>query len=103
MKARYYFSDMDEESCYELSVIYEQMGEQGYDELTVFPAKMLIGHGVYWCSYFFEVGEVGLGCGKECEEYKPRNGKNGRCRYSNNCYEPITNKPITIKYKQEEL
>ena len=101
MKARYYFSDMDDASCYELDVIYEQMGEQGFDELTIFPAKMITGQGFYWCSFFHEVGEVGEGCGKQCEEYKPRNEKNGRCRYSKNCYEPNTSQPVTIKWEEQ--
>ena len=101
MKARYYFSDIDEEHCYSLDTIYEQMGEQEFDEITIFPAKMITRRGVYWCSFFGEVGEVGEGCGKQCTEYKPRNGKNGRCRYSNNCYEPITSQPITINFNQQ--
>jgi hypothetical protein len=42
------------------------------------------------------MGEVGEGCGKFCEYYKPRNGKNvRRCRHSANC--EADENPITIK------
>ena len=89
--AKYYFGD-DQEHCYTLDYFIEQLDDVN-PEITVYPAKILIGEDVYYCKEFGEVGEVGDGCGKDCNKYEPRNGKNGRCRYSNNCYEPVMDKP----------
>lgn len=95
MKPKYYFGD-DEGNCYTLDCFIEQLGG-GLDELTVYPAKMITGESVYYCQKFREVGEVGEGCGMICPGYYPRNGKNGRCRYSANCYEPMYDKPKILK------
>ena len=93
--AKYYFDGNEEERCYPLDYFIEQLGE-GLDEITVYPAVMVTGEGVYYCSELGEVGEVGEGCGKDCSKYQPRNGKNGRCRHSANCYEADYNKPKTL-------
>ena len=94
--AKYYFDGNEEEHCYTLDCFIERLG--GWlDEITVYPAVMVVGVGVYYCQKFGEVGEVGEGCGKQCSEYKPRNGKNGRCRHSANCYEADYNKPKILK------
>ncbi len=99
-KPRFYFSDYNEEGCYTLKSMYELMGDEEMEELVIYPAVMVVGMGFYYCSELGEVGEVGEGCGKECKHYQPRNGKNGRCRFSNNCYEPDYKNPITIKHKK---
>lgn len=44
----------------------------------------------------------GEGCGKECSYYKPRNGKNGRCRFSRNCYEPDYKNPMILNSDPEK-
>lgn len=85
--SRLYF-DEDAEYCNPLKSHYEQMREEGITEKTVYEAEIMIGEPFYFCSFFGEVGEVGEGCGKDCSEYKPRNGKNGRCKFSKNCYTP---------------
>ena len=41
----------------------------------------------FYCTEFDEVGESGH-CGKECDKYKPRNGKSGICVNHRRCYEP---------------
>jgi len=57
-------------------------------EINIYPAKPLYKTGFFYCSEFNDIGQTGDGCGKGCDFYKPRNFKNGRCRFSNNCYEP---------------
>ena len=99
MSAKYYFGD-DEEWCYTLDYFTEQLGG-GLDELTVYPAKIMIGEDFYFCREFGEVGKVGDGCGKDCGKYSPRNGKNGRCRYSCNCYEADYNKPKLLTLNKQ--
>jgi hypothetical protein len=47
-----------------------------------------------------EVGEVGEGCGKFCQQYKPLNGKNGRCKHYGYVYEQ-TDKVKLLKLKKD--
>ena len=44
--AKYYFTSNEKESCYTLDYFLEQLGE-GFNELTVYPAKMVIGQPVF--------------------------------------------------------
>ena len=104
MKNKYYFSDMDEERCYTMKSILDWMKDEGMEILTIYPAKMMTGDSFFYCSVHGECGEVGEGCGRLCKEYNPRNGKNGRCRHSRNCYEALNDQPIiiTTKTKRDE-
>jgi len=92
--SKFYFSELDEERCYTLSDIKELMAENGLTELKINEAERTTGEGYFWCTINQEVGEVGQDCGRFCGQYKPRNGKNGRCRYSGHCYEPTDKKRI---------
>ena len=92
---KYYFGD-DEGRCYTLDYFLEKLGG-GCDEMTVYPAKMVTGQPFFHCTKLCEVMEVGERCGNQCGGYKPRNGKNGRCVHSNNCYEPMNDKPKILK------
>ena len=93
---KYYFSE--EERCYSLKHIKEMMEEDNILEMDVFEAEIDYSGGHFYCREFGEVGEVGESCGKFCDKYSPRNGKNGRCRHSTNCYMP-TDKIKHIKIK----
>ena len=95
-----YFGD-EEGHCYTLDYFIEQLDEVN-EEITVYPAVMMTGESFFYCRKFSEVGGVGEGCGKICETYKPRNGKNGRCVHSKNCYEPDYTKPKVLKLTQYE-
>ncbi len=98
--ARYYFATTDGENCFPIDHFRDEMRQQGITEMQVYPAKIQIGEDYFFCQEFGEPGLKGEGCGKDCESYDPRNGKNGRCRYSANCYEP-EDKPVTIKYRRK--
>ena len=93
--AKYYFGD-DEERCYTLDYFLEQLDDVN-PEIIVWPAVIMTGHDFFYCQEFGGVGEVGEGCGKDCNKYQPRNGKNGRCRHSANCYEADYTKPKILK------
>ena len=96
--SKFYFREHDDERCYLKKDIIEDMKENGITELKIFEAERLTGESFFWCSEFQDVGEVGESCGKMCPKYKPRNGKNGRCRFSGYCYEPTDKSEIlTIK------
>ena len=95
---KFYF-DHEGESCYQLDYWKEQMNEWDLSELTLFDAKMEVGNGYFYCVEFGTSGESGRSdCGKWCEKYNPRNGKNGRCVHSANTYE-MTDKIKILKIK----
>jgi len=83
---KYYFQK-DDNRCYPLKRHLNNMKENDIEEMVVFEAVRQTGSDYFYCKFFKEVGEVGEGCGKECEEYKPRNGKSGRCLHSGSIYE----------------
>lgn len=90
-----YFREDDEMFCSTKKQIIEDMKNEGIKKLKIIEAKRMTGEPFFWCTVNQEVGEVGQGCGRFCSQYKPRNGKNGRCIYSGYCYEH-TNKSITL-------
>jgi hypothetical protein len=103
---KYYFEKSavingdDEAGAYTRDYFIEKMKEEGLTEIEVYPAVMMKGEDYAWCSEFQDFTEVRSGdCGRFCDKYGPRNGKNGRCKYSKNCYEPDENKLIIIKFK----
>ena len=101
MITRYYFSDHNDERCYTMKSMLDWMRVEGMETLIVYPAKIIVGDDYFFCSYHDECGVVGESCGKDCNEYAPRNGKNGRCRYSRNCYEPLNGNPITLNQQEK--
>ena len=75
-----YFETPDSEFCHPKEVLLA-------NGVTVaFEAKPVKGTGFFFCKEFQQVGEVGS-CGRECESYKPRNGKNGICKNYRGVYE----------------
>lgn len=95
--SKLYFCDaIDESGCYKLKDLID-MAKHEFLEIEVIEAKRITGDGYFYCTYYGECGISGDGeCGKICEQYRPRNGKNGRCRHSGYCYEHA-DKKITIK------
>jgi hypothetical protein len=102
--AKYYFQKHDE-NCYTLDYHKEYMKENGIDTMEVYEAKQETGTGYFYCTESQESYETkdfwGVSnCGKECTTYKPRNGKNGRCKNHQNTYEQTDKvKILTIKNK----
>ena len=86
--SKYYFYNKGDEFCEPLDLIRERIEDDELTQKTVFTAKRVTGEGHFFCKKYQEVGEVGEGCGKTCKDYKPRNGKNGRCVHSGYCYVP---------------
>lgn len=92
--AKMYFYNDDSEFCETIENIKDLIRCDELKEKEVFEAKRITGNGFFWCKAYSEAGESGS-CGNICKEYKPRNGKNGRCIHSGYCYE--ANKKIIIK------
>jgi len=86
------------ESCCTLSWHYKYMKENNIKEMIVFEAERDTNIDYFYCTFYDEIGEKNEGCGKRCDEYNPRNGKNGRCNYSGHCYSP-TDKFKLLKLK----
>jgi hypothetical protein len=87
----------DEVWCAYLPTIKEEMEERGLTEAKVFEAKSIKNDEFIFCEEVYEWSERGE-CGKWCDSYAPRNGKNGCCRHLGNGYEP-TEKFKIIKLK----
>lgn len=94
-----YFKKGEEEMCYGLATIKDEMRMDGIKELEVIEAEIDRGTGMFWCMELQEIGDkADSGCGKMCDSYKPRNGKNGICKHHRNTYS-YTDKVMTIKVK----
>jgi hypothetical protein len=94
--SKYYFRTEDSEMCYTLDYLLEQAKEAGLTEielLTAIPQKV---EGMIWCRAVDGCGEKGE-CGKQCDSYKPRNGKSGICREQGRLYEPDKKLKFQVK------
>ncbi|MDD5013592.1 MAG: hypothetical protein PHW73_00635 [Atribacterota bacterium] len=83
----YYFRSDNDEECYSLASIREQMKDEDINELKVFEAKRETGTGYFYCKHTSEIGESGDCSNRICKSYIPNNGKNGRCKYYGYPYE----------------
>jgi len=90
-----YFENEDDEYSHTKEYFIEKMRTENLSEVHVFEAKKVYGTGFFWCEILDEIGESGESCGKLCEHYSPRNGKNGICKHSFLPVEP--GKKITLK------
>lgn len=95
-----YFKDKHAEFCAEKKAFDAIMTFNKVNEMIVYKAKRVTNSGFFYCKAFNEVGESGEGCGKQCTEYKPNNGKNGRCKHYGYCYE---NTGITVRLKLNKI
>jgi hypothetical protein len=86
-KQKLYFSDFDEERAHTLDYIIDEMKERG----EVYAAVRDTDKSHFFCRAVQKVcvkPPEGEPCGKECCDYKPRNGKSGCCKFRGFCYEP---------------
>lgn len=94
--------DDDEARAMTLDSHRDAMLVDGLPEVRLYRAHPDKTSGVFWCREFQWAGDVGVGCGKACDSYAPRNGKKGRCRHSAHCYEPDVKDVKVIRAKQAE-
>lgn len=82
-----YFENEDAENCFTEDYFQDKMVEYHVDEMVVLEAVPSNEKEFIYCVEYGEVGEASE-CGRElCEKYKPRNGKNGCCRFRRTMYE----------------
>lgn len=92
--SRFYFYTKDSELCHPLELIKEMMRLNGLKEAEVFEAKIIYGEDFMYCKFYGEVGDKGE-CGRDCEQYRPRNKISGNCIHTGSLYEH--DKKTTIK------
>lgn len=82
MKKYYFCEQIDEGFCFTLDYFIRYMKEEEISEIEIVEAVRDVGSDYFYCKEFSEVGEKSEGgCGKFCESYLPRNGKNGICKH----------------------
>ena len=96
-----YFSELNDERCFTISNIKEQMKDLELKELKVFEAEREIKSENFFCKAVWQccVRDMDT-CGKSCDDYEPRNKKNGCCINRAYCYVP-TEKFKIIKLKSK--
>jgi len=99
----YYFRTDEEDSCYTLNHFKNEMNEEVIKQLELVKAEIEFGTDHFYCNEYGEVGLKGEGCGRECDLYSPRNGKNGRCKHSKNCYTHSDEKFILTKINEKRF
>jgi len=96
---KYYFISQEDEFCYNLAQIKDELyGETPAEVYEAIPVKI---NNFFYCGFFKACGEKGYDfdkCGKECGAYSPRNGKSGCCKHYRNRFFEHGNK-ITLKLK----
>jgi hypothetical protein len=87
-KKLYFAPSIDDERCYTLDSIVDQMKSYSLSETEIKSAvKDSSLSGYFYCKHYGSVGESIEGaCGKHCDGYSPRNGKSGNCRHKGSCY-----------------
>jgi len=95
--SKYFFENIDSETCYTKEHFQNMMKVEVLTEMTVLEAHRMTGEGFFYCKVHYECMEVGSGCGNDCNSYKARNGKSGRCINSGYCYE--RGEEVTLKLK----
>jgi tagatose-1,6-bisphosphate aldolase non-catalytic subunit AgaZ/GatZ len=95
-KKKYFFENEDSENCYTGAYFQHKMKEEEITELTVLEAIKSKEKQYIYCTEVDTCGEASE-CGKQCEAYEPRNGKNGCCKHRRAIYEH--GKEVTLKLK----
>lgn len=67
------------------------------ESMELVRAKSDRGNGFFFCREYHEFGESSESCGKQCDGYSPRNGKNGICKHNGPCFSPDKSEKVTIK------
>jgi hypothetical protein len=92
-----YFRNIDDENCYQLEYHLQNAKDEGLSEIELFETKKEFVDGMFFCKAVEEQTEEGF-CGKSCDEYSPKNGKSGMCRFKQKHFYTPTKK-VTFKVK----
>ena len=97
--------DIDTDYCYTLRAILAIMKENGLTEVRAYEAKAEKIENVFYCRAVGTFTDTAYDnpCGKQCEDYSPRNGKSGRCRYHDVYSYDKTDKMIVLNLNLKQL
>jgi len=86
-KQKLYFLGKDDEMCFTLQYHLDNAKSYGLTEVELFEAIPDKSKEYFWCKSFDEVtmSEDNM-CGKHCDDYAPRNGKSGICKFKSHCH-----------------
>ena len=79
------------------------MKDEDITEMKVFEAVPDNSKENFFCKaagYCFLSPPKGERCGRDCEDYEPKNGKSGMCKYKRKCY--TWGKEVVIRLKNKE-
>ena len=88
MAKKMYSRQGNEESVLPLSCFTDEIPNlKESEEVILVEQERDFGNGFMWCIELGEFIEKGDNdCGEDCEHYKPRNGKSGRCKFLDNTF-----------------
>ena len=100
-RQKFYFESIEHDVCHTEEYFQDLMMFGCATEVEVIEAILdLTGGGVFWCKvYSFCGDDTSDSCGKQCEEYKPKNGKNGCCKHHTS-WLFLHGDKVTLKYKK---
>lgn len=81
-----YFENEDSEHCYSEAYFQRKMEEDGLSEMEVFEAVKSKDKYFIYCKAVQTCGEASE-CGKNCDDYAPKNGKSGCCKNRGTMYD----------------
>lgn len=84
-RPKFYFREADDEMCYTLEYHLANAKDEGLEEIELFEAIPEKDHEMFWCRAVEEITGNGY-CGRQCEEYEPKNGKSGMCKHKGKTY-----------------
>ena len=89
------------ETYHTLDEIISYMKENDMKEAKVAVGKIERGTEFFFCKAKEEIGLSGC-CGKECDSYKPRNGKSGICRHYGYVYKSAKDYVLNVNGELKE-
>jgi hypothetical protein len=98
--SKYYFIPLHPDTCYNMAGVKHFMKQHGITEIQVEKARQSFGTGMFWCTYYQEMGETG-NCDSTCPAYKPRNGIKGRCKNHSIPFEN-TGEKLTVRLTEKD-
>jgi hypothetical protein len=96
-------TDADATLCYTIKRHLDLMEMSGEAERKLYRARPEVGTSTRYCTEFDASVERGEWCGRLCDAYEPRNGKNGLCRHSVHCYDADRSEVKVIRLPKARL
>lgn len=96
---KFYFQTKSDEICYNKQYFINLMKENDLKEIEVYTAVKYRIEDMFWCGELeFILENENSMCGKTCEKYYPKNGKNGCCKFhKKTLYEPKSKIKLCLK------